>query len=109
MTLTAQQLFDREFSRPRTERSEEFKAGVLALLRRRMDGAAADAPNICPRSARSQLFRWLDGAEIACPYTAGTAAFDAFYSGIEEGWRIYRNESDIDPERIEPKQQETRP
>jgi hypothetical protein len=86
MTLTAQQLFDREFSRPRTKRSAEFKAGVLALLRRLMEGI-----------------------EIACPYTEGTAAFDAFYSGIEEGWRIYHNESDIGPERIEPKQQETRP
>ena len=100
MTLTAQQLFDREFSRPRTKRSEEFKAGVLALLRRRMEGATADAPNICPQSARSQLFRWLDGAEIACPYTAGTAAFDAFYSGAEEGCRIFKNESDIAAERF---------
>jgi len=80
MTLTAQQLFDREFSRPRTKRSEEFKAGVLALLRRRIHGIVTQ-----------------------CPYTEGTVAFDAFFSGIEEGWRIYKNESDIGAERIESK------
>jgi len=59
MTLTAQQLFDREFSRPRTKRSQEFKAGVLSLLRRRIHGIATQ-----------------------CPYTEATAAFDAFFSGI---------------------------
>ena len=74
MTLTAQQLFDREFSRPRTKRSEEFKFGVLSLLRRRMEGT-----------------------KIACPYTEGTAAFDAFFSGIEEGWRIFQNERGTRP------------
>jgi hypothetical protein len=48
-----------------TERSKEYKAGVLALLRRR-----------------------IDGVPIKCPYLEGTASFDAFYSGIEEGWLV---------------------
>jgi len=71
-------------SRPRTKRSEEFKAGVLSPLRRRIHGIVTQ-----------------------CPYIEGTAAFDAFFSGVEEGWRIFKNESGIGAE--QPKQRETRP
>ena len=67
--MTAAQLFDSAFSHTRTKRSEEYKAGVLALLRRR-----------------------IDGVPVQCPYSEGTASFDAFYAGIEEGWAIFKNQ-----------------
>ena len=56
------------FSTPRTPRSPEYKAGILALLRRRC-GQAEDC---------------------TCPYREGTAAADAWYAGISEGHSLFR-------------------
>jgi hypothetical protein len=64
---TADQLFAAAFNTPRDARSPEYKAGVLAALHRRIDGVRA--PN---------------------PYPLGTAAADAFWAGVDEGYRIYR-------------------
>jgi len=63
---TAQELFEAAFSTPRTKRSAEYKGGVLALLRHKMEDA-----------------------HIRCPYVEGTAGFDAWHSGLEEGWSIF--------------------
>jgi hypothetical protein len=59
----AQQVFDHAFKPGREPRSEAYRAGVLACLRTRVDGAP-----IC-----------------ACPYPAGSAERDAYYAGVEEG------------------------
>ncbi len=58
----AQAVFDRAFHPFRDPRSEAYRAGVLAALRYR-----------------------LDGARIACPYPAGSSDFDAFHAGLDEG------------------------
>ncbi len=64
---TAQFLFDKAFSTPRTPRSDAYKVGLLAALRYR-----------------------LDGARIACPYRMGTAEADAFHAGVNEGHALAR-------------------
>jgi len=64
---TAQSVFDQAFQFPRQPRSDAYKAGVLAALR----------------------FR-LEGARIICPYANGTAESDAYYAGIDEGHRRAR-------------------
>ncbi|MDA8140718.1 MAG: hypothetical protein M0036_18890 [Desulfobacteraceae bacterium] len=63
----AQELYAKAFTGQRDPRSVEYKAGVRAAL----------------------MFR-LAGVAIPRPYTAGTAQADAFYSGIDEGHRIFR-------------------
>jgi len=63
---TAQQLFDQAFMEIRTARSPEYKAGVLAHLK----------------------YRMLETDECECPYANGTAAADAWLSGIGESWNI---------------------
>jgi hypothetical protein len=55
------------FSGPRTPRSKEYKAGVRAALEFRMNGAPVREP---------------------CP--PGTAAYDAFFAGVNEGHDIWR-------------------
>ena len=59
---SAQAVFDRAFHPFRDPRSEAYRAGVLAALRYR-----------------------LEGARIACPYAAGSAEYDAFHAGLKEG------------------------
>lgn len=54
---TAIKLFEAAFSNARSPRSDEYRAGVLALLKRQ-----------------------IEGVDFACPYGAGTAASDAFYA-----------------------------
>lgn len=49
----------------RPARSSAYKAGVIAKLRRA-----------------------LQGERLACPYQQGSAEFDAFFSGMDEGTRI---------------------
>ena len=68
--IKAWQLFNKAFDRPRDPRSPEYKAGVRASL----------------------VFR-LRGVPIKCPHPVGTAAADAFFSGIDEGNRIWRKET----------------
>lgn len=58
-------LIDTAFASPRDPRSPEYKAGVRAALEKRFNGVA-----------------------IACPYELGTAAADAFLSGLDEGRAI---------------------
>lgn len=52
----------------RTPRSPEYKTGTRAAL----------------------MFR-LAGTHVECPYTIGTAKADAWFSGIEEGHRLWRD------------------
>lgn len=78
--MKAQSLFDVAFNRysQRTPRSDAYRQGCLALLRKRT-GEAQDLP---------------------CPYSPGTTAFDAFHAGIDEGlliWRQYRETQDEQP------------
>lgn len=56
------------FERPRDPRSTEYKAGVRALLASR-----------------------ISGIPFVCPYPPSSAASDAFYSGKDEGCRIWRD------------------
>lgn len=66
----AEVLFEQAFSRPRTPRSDAYKAGVRAILRVRLD----ETPQIA----------------LDCPYIIGTADADAWFAGIDEGHAIYR-------------------
>lgn len=66
----AHALFEGAFSRQREPRSREYKNGVLAALR----------------------FR-LNNGPIKCPYKSGTADADAYHAGIDEGHRIWRDHS----------------
>jgi hypothetical protein len=66
-TKTADELFNGAFSKLRDARSPEYKQGVLAALK----------------------FR-LEGINISEPFPEGSAALDAFYSGLDEGHRIWR-------------------
>lgn len=70
---TALEIFNAAFHPVRDPRSDEYKAGVLAVLR----------------------FR-IDGQKIPHPYAMGTAQADAFYAGTDEGHRLWRAEKDID-------------
>jgi hypothetical protein len=68
---TADEIFREAFSVPRGLRSAEYKRGVLAALK----------------------FR-LEGVKISDPFPEGTAAADAFYSGVDEGHRLWRSENE---------------
>jgi hypothetical protein len=63
-TSAAQAIYDEAFSpdSPRSPRSPEYKAGVLALLRSK-----------------------LEGGSVRDPFPEGTAASDAFGAGVAEG------------------------
>lgn len=61
-----QKLFYGAFEKKREERSNEFKLGALAGLR----------------------FRILKD-DIKCPYAVGSAERDAYYSGVDEGYLIW--------------------
>jgi hypothetical protein len=67
------QLFNAAFNMPRDPRSAEYKAGVRAVLRYRAMGEC-----------------------IRCPHPMGTAQADAFYSGTDEGHRIWRAHVDAE-------------
>jgi hypothetical protein len=69
LELDPEALVSAAFSTPRTPRSSEYKAGTLALLRFK-----------CGQAERCE----------ACPHPAGTAAADAWYSGLSEGHSIFR-------------------
>lgn len=64
--MTVDDLMKAAFCRPRADRSPEYKAGVRALLSHRIDGIKLD-----------------------CPRAAGTAQSDAFWSGVDEGRKIW--------------------
>lgn len=65
--VTVDQLFQTAFYNGRTPRSSEYKSGTRAAL----------------------AFR-IECKDIDPPYQAGTAAADAFFSGIAEGHAIWR-------------------
>ena len=64
--LTAQAIFENAFHPGRAPRSAEYKRGVLACLRVRVDGMAYEA----------------------CPYPEGSAQADAYFAGVEEGRQL---------------------
>jgi hypothetical protein len=64
---TAKEMFDAAFSGVRTPRSPEYKLGVLSHLQYRLG-----------EKSECKL----------CPYAEGTAAHDAFWSGVTESWLI---------------------
>lgn len=67
--MTPEQILEQAFdpAKFRDPRSPEYKAGVLAALK----------------------FR-LQGHPITLPYPVGTAQADAFFSGLDEGHRLAR-------------------
>lgn len=65
---TVGQLMADAFDRPRTLRSDAYKRGVRAVLEKRLNAAA-----------------------FSIPYQPGTAEFDAFGAGNDEGNFIWRN------------------
>lgn len=65
---TAEQAFKDAFKVPRDPRSDEYKAGVVAVLRYRLDAQPM----------------------TRCPHPLGTAAADAWFSGVDEGHSIFR-------------------
>jgi hypothetical protein len=67
---TADEIFRDAFSVPRDPRITEYKRGVLAALR----------------------FR-LEQVQISSPFPVGIAASDAFDAGIDEGHRLWRSEN----------------
>jgi hypothetical protein len=69
--MSADETFRAAFDNARTPRSPEYKAGVLALLKHKLEGAAP------PK----------------CPYQVGTAQADAWFSGTEEGNAILREQA----------------
>lgn len=62
-----QKLMDAAFNRPRDLRSDAYKLGVREILK-------------CKAM----------GVKFYCPHKMGTAEADAFYSGSDEGNRIWR-------------------
>lgn len=66
---TVADLFTEAWAKPRTARSNEYKAGMYDLLCYQLGTA-----HVCHN-----------------PYQPGTAAFDAFWAGVDEGWQILRN------------------
>ncbi|MFZ4875002.1 hypothetical protein ACL9RI_07950 [Janthinobacterium sp. Mn2066] len=66
-TLSVDQLFQTAFYNGRTPRSQEYKVGVRMALEHRIERKDFDMP-----------------------YSAGTAAADAYFAGIEEGKTIWR-------------------
>lgn len=60
---TAQEVFDKAFSKSRSPRSDAYKQGVLACLRVRLDGLA----------------------HVKCPYAPGSPECDAYFAGVDEG------------------------
>ena len=61
--MTAQQVFDTAFRAVRSPRSVAYKHGVMDCLRVRLDGVL----------------------HAACPYKEGTAEWDAYFAGVNEG------------------------
>lgn len=62
-------LMSAAFNRPRDARSNAYKAGARALLHSRVTNLP-----------------------LARLYHAGTAEFDAFYAGVDEGREIWRSQ-----------------
>jgi hypothetical protein len=70
---TAKEMFDAAFSGVRTPRSPEYKLGMLSHLEYRLG----------------------EKSECKCPYAEGTAAHDAFWSGVVESWLIIEKNENV--------------
>lgn len=70
MKTTVDELMAKAFYPGRPRRSEAYRLGVQAKLRRDLERLAID-----------------------CQYREGTAEFDAFFAGIDEGRAIFRAQS----------------
>ena len=66
---TAEKLLVEAFSTTRDPRSVEYKEGLLVALK----------------------FRLKEITRVQCPYLAGTAQADAWFSGADEGHKIGRD------------------
>lgn len=66
----AQEIFDKAFQPGRPPRSAAYRAGVLSLLKLK-----------------------LDKAPLGCPHAPGSAEFDAFYAGVSEGHDLLRKQA----------------
>ena len=66
----AREIFDEAFSTPRDPRSEEYRRGVIDILKFRL-GETREATG-------------------KHPYAPGTAQADAYYAGCDEGHRLAR-------------------
>lgn len=75
----SKRLFDEAFNVPRDLRSDAYKAGVLALLRKKEMAA----------STGSGLL-----VSLCCPFPPASAEKDAFYAGVNEGNSIWRRHVD---------------
>ncbi len=67
----AEELFDAAFLTPRSKRSVAYGKGVLNHLK----------------------YRLMEIEEFPLPYEPGTAESDAYYSGVDESWKILRREN----------------
>jgi len=67
LTSPVEDILTETFCRSRAPRSPEYQAGVRAALQYR-----------------------LNGLKVSRPYPVGTAAADAFFSGLDEGHAIWR-------------------
>ena len=65
--MNANEMFEQAFKTPREARSDEYKAGVYAALQ----------------------YKTGEVYGLTFPYTMGTSAADAWFSGLEEGKRIF--------------------
>jgi hypothetical protein len=69
MTMSkAHEIFREAFDNPRDPRSDEYKNGVIAVLR----------------------FRLGESTEVRCGYRIGSAQADAYFAGCDEGHRLAR-------------------
>jgi hypothetical protein len=77
---TADDIFKAAFDKPRTPRSEPYRRGVLACLMAHEQHGTDD------------LHTHFALAHVPT-YPSGSAEFDAFWAGVDEGhalWRTYR-------------------
>lgn len=72
----AEALYKEAFSVPRDPRSDAYKRGVLAALSYRFAGISTNEN---------------------CPYKPGTAEYDAFAAGCDEGHRRWREHTAKEP------------
>lgn len=79
---SAQHIYETAFSQHRTPRSDVYKAGALNCLRLLESGA--------------DFFATHDGVLAKCSDKAGTAEFDAYMAGVQEGRDLWQaNEKDM--------------
>lgn len=63
---------------------------IETLMKRAFDDAREKRSNEYKNGVRSTLEFYINGGDPVCPYPMGTAAADAFLSGMDEGQNIYQ-------------------